>query len=166
MFVEPYHAPYAFKHRYWTGLLLLVRVTVCIISAADVSGDRGTTLLAIGIIAIFLLILVGFRPYKSWPVEVLEIACFANIAGLCLATSVVRECQEVVGYISGTISIVLFLIVLTYHVVTQLFFKTQFGKKFKNRFDRQFNDSKNDEQGNLVTTKDSEEGKTSYILRG
>ena len=24
MFVEPYHAPYAFKHRYWTGLLLLL----------------------------------------------------------------------------------------------------------------------------------------------
>ena len=25
-FIEPYHAPYEFKHRYWTGLLLFVRV--------------------------------------------------------------------------------------------------------------------------------------------
>jgi Trk-type K+ transport system membrane component len=60
MFVEPYHAPYAFKHRYWTGLLLLVRVTAYVISAtdhADVSGDSGIILLAIGIIAIILLIL-------------------------------------------------------------------------------------------------------------
>ena len=58
MFVEPYHAPYAFKHRYWTGLLLLVRVTVYVISAANVSGDRGITLLAIGIVANILLFLV------------------------------------------------------------------------------------------------------------
>ena len=87
MFVEPYYAPYAFKHRYWTGLLLLVRVTIYyIISAADVSGERGITLLAIGIIVIVLLLLVSCRPYKSWPLEVLEIACYTNIAGLCLAT--------------------------------------------------------------------------------
>ena len=59
MFVEPYHAPYAFKHRYWTGLLLFVRVIAHVISAtdhADVSGDRGVTLLAIGIITIILLV--------------------------------------------------------------------------------------------------------------
>ena len=162
MFIEPYHAPYAFKHRYWTGLLLLVRVAIYIVSAADVSGDRGITLLAIGIIAIILLILVSCRPYKSWPVEVLEIGCYANIAGLCLATlyvSKVRKSQEAVGYISGTITLVLLLIVLTYHVVTQLFFKTKLGKKFKKKFNHQLNDSENEEQVSFVTTQDSEEGK-------
>ena len=165
MFVEPYHAPYAFKHRYWTGLLLLVRVIAYVISATDhahVSSDRGITLLAIGIIAIILLVFFSCRPYKSWPVEVLEIICYANIAGLCLATfytSRVGKNQEVVGYISGTISLILFLIVLTYHVVTQLFFKTQLGQRVKNRFIRQFNDSESDEQDDLVTTQDSEEGK-------
>ena len=164
MFVEPYHAPYAFKHRYWTGLLLLVRVTIYIISAADVSGGRGITLLAIGIIVIVLLLLVSCRPYKSWPVEVLEIACYANIAGLCVATLYTSrvgksQLQDAVGYISGTISLLLFLIVLTYHVVTQLFFKTQLGKKFKNRFNRQLNDLENEEQVNFATTQDSEEGK-------
>ena len=51
------------------------------------------------------------------------------------------ESQEIVGYISGTISLILFLIILTYHVVTQLFFKTQLGQRVKNRFIRQFNDS-------------------------
>ena len=165
MFVEPYHAPYAFKHRYWTGLLLLVRVIAYVISAtnyADVSGHRGSTFLAIGIIVIILLVFISCRPYKSWPVEVLEIICYANIAGLCLATfytSRVGKNQEVVGYISGTISLILFLIVLTYHIVTQLFFKTQLGQRVKNRFIRQFNDSESDEQDDLVTTQDSEEGK-------
>ena len=161
MFVEPYHAPYAFKHRYWTGLLLLVRVFVHIISASNVSGDRGITILAIGITVNILLILISCRPYKSWPVEFLEIICYANIIGLCLATlyiSKVGNSQDVVGYISGTITLVLFLIVLTYHVVTQLFLKTQLGKKVKNRLNRQFNDAENEDQVSLVTH-DNEEGK-------
>ena len=161
IFVEPYHAPYAFKHRYWTGLLLLVRVFVLIISAANVSGDRGITILAIGLTVIILLVLVSCRPYKSWPVEFLEIICYANIIGLCLATLYVAKVgnsQGVVGYISGTITLVLFLIVLTYHVVTQLFLKTQLGKKVKNRLNRQFNDAENEDQISLVTH-DNEESK-------
>ena len=79
---------------------------VHIISAANVSGDRGITLLAIGIIAIFLLFLVTCRPYKKWPVELLEAACYANIAGLCLATlyiSKIGKNHDTAGYISGTI---------------------------------------------------------------
>ena len=65
MFVEPNHAPYAFKHRYWAGLLLLVRAIVYTISTADVSiSDRTLTLLAIGIIVFLLTILLcSFRPY-------------------------------------------------------------------------------------------------------
>ena len=63
-----------------------------------------------------------------------------------------------VGYISGIITLVLFLIVLTYHVVTQLFLKTQLGKKVKNRLNRQFSDGENEDQVSLVTH-DREEGK-------
>ena len=161
MFVEPYHAPYAFNHRYWTGLLLLVRVIVQVISAANVSGDREITILAIGITVSILLILVSCRPYKSWQVEVLEIICYANIVVFCLTTlysSKVGNSQDAISYISGTITLLLLLIVLTYHVVTQLFFKTQFGKKLKNRLNRQFSDVENEEQVSFVA-QDSEEGK-------
>ena len=139
-----------------------MRIIVHVISAANVSGDREITLLAIGTIAIILLILVSCRPYKSWPVELLEIICYANIAGLCLATlytSKVGKSQDVAGYISGTISLILFLVILTYHVVTQLFFKTQLGKKLKVKVSQQFNDLENEEQVSFVTTQDSEEGK-------
>ena len=45
MFLEPYHAPYTFKHRYWTGLLLLIRAALYIVSAANVSSDPGVNLL-------------------------------------------------------------------------------------------------------------------------
>ena len=161
IFVEPYHAPYTFKHRYWTGLLLLIRVIVHSISASNVSGDRGITLLAIGIIAIILLFFISCRPYKSWAVEVLEIASYANLAGLSLATfytSQIGKGQEVVSYISGTISLVIFLVILAYHVVTQLTFMIQLRRKLKNRFTQQLDGS--DEEISFVTNQNSEEGKS------
>ena len=53
----------------------------------------------------------------------------------------------------------MFLIIPTYHVVTQLIFKTQLGKNFKKRFNHKLNDSENEEQVSFITTQDSEEGK-------
>ena len=69
------------------------------------------------------------------------------------------ESQEAVGYISETISLILFQIILTYQVVTKLFFKTQLGQRIKKRIIRQLKDSENDEQDDLVTMQDNEEGK-------
>ena len=155
MFVEPNHAPYAFKHRYWAGLLLLVRVIVYIISTADVSSDRTITLLAISIIVFLLTVLVCiFRPYKSKPVLALEVICYANIVCFCIATlyvSKVGKSQDIIAYISGTTSFALFLIILSYHIITQLFFITSLGKKLKNKLiSRQFGGTKREEQVNLV----------------
>ena len=168
MFVEPNHAPYAFKHQYWAGLLLFVRVTVYIISTADVSSDRTITLLAIGIIISFLTILVcSLRPYKSWLVQILEVICYANTLCFCLATfyvSNVEKSQDVIAYISGTISLLLFLIVLSYHVITQLFFATRLGKKLKNKIAQRLNlgSVKTEEQINLVVQDNDEDEPVTY----
>ena len=35
-FIEPLHAPYTRKHRYWTGLLIFARVDVSLISALKI----------------------------------------------------------------------------------------------------------------------------------
>ena len=154
MFVEPNHAPYAFKHRYWAGLLLLVRVIVYVISTADVSTNRTITLLAIGIIVFFLTIMICiFQPYKNWPILGLEVINYANIVCFCFTTfyvSKVGKSQDAIAYISGTISLVLFLIVLSYHVITQLFFATRLGKNLKNKLAQQFGDTETEEQVNLV----------------
>ena len=154
MFVEPNHAPYSIKDRYWAGLLLLVRGIVYIISTADVSSDRTITLLATGIIVFFLTILIcTFQPYKNWPVLGLEVISYANIVCFCFATfyaSKVGKCQDTVAYISGTVSLVLFLTVLSYHIITQLFFATRLGKKLKNKIAQQFGGVKTEEQINLV----------------
>ena len=56
-FLEPYHAPYNFKYRYWTGLLLFIRVLLYTISSANASRDPGINLLAVGITMVGILLL-------------------------------------------------------------------------------------------------------------
>ena len=77
--------------------------------------DHTITLLATRIIVFNLTILVSsFRPYKSWPVQILEVICYANIVCFCFATlyvSKIGKNQDVITYISGITVLVLFLIV-------------------------------------------------------
>lgn len=54
IFLEPYHAPYTAKHRYWTGLLLLVRIMLYIISSLTTSRDPRISIMITGITALLL----------------------------------------------------------------------------------------------------------------
>ena len=159
MFVEPNHAPYAFKHRYWAGLLLLVRAVVYTISTADVSiSDRTLTTFAIGIIIFLLAILFcSFRPYKSRAVQVLELIYYANIVCLCFATFFVSnrtgKSQDMMAYISGTVSLVLFLVILVYHiihVIAHLFFTTRLGKRIRNKSAQHLHGTKTEQEISLI----------------
>ena len=58
-FLESYHAPYTFKHHYWTGLLLVFRIALYLTSAVNVSGDLNVSLFAIIILTSCLLLLKG-----------------------------------------------------------------------------------------------------------
>ena len=78
LFLEPYHAPYTFKHRYWTGLLLLVHAVLYVASAMNVSRDPGVNLLVIGIAMISLVTKYG-SIYGKWPNDVLETTRCINI---------------------------------------------------------------------------------------
>ena len=139
LFMEPYHAPYVFKHRYWTGLLLLIRVVLYIISAANVSGDPSVALLATAVLVSGVLILKClFRSrsaiYKHRPVEFLEISCYVNILWFCLAryhTMERERGQFIVSYVSGGVTLILFLLVVSYHALFELFLKTKLWKKIK-----------------------------------
>ena len=68
-FPEPYHAPYAAKYRYWTGLLLFVRAFLYLISIMnfffDPRVDLVTTILVVGSL-IPLKGVTAKRIYKNW----------------------------------------------------------------------------------------------------
>ena len=128
LFLEPYHAPYAFKYRYWTGLLLLVRVVLYMASALNASGAPGIDLLVTGIVMICLLLFKGYvgihgRVYKKWPIDAIETLCYVNILILSfvsLYTLEAKQNQAAAAYISGTVTLFILLLIVIYHIFTEI----------------------------------------------
>ena len=138
MFLEPYHAPYTFKHRYWTGLLLLVRSIIIIISATNASNDPRINLLAGGITTTSLLLLKGClqgnRIYRKRFIDLVEMTCYVNIALLALTelfTLGGNENRTTAAYISGSVTFALFLLVITIHICTELISRSVVWKYVK-----------------------------------
>lgn len=118
-FIECYHAPYTPKHRYWTGLLLLVRIILVLSAQINTSNDPrialSTIVFIMGII-LFLKGVVGIRVYKDWPLDTLEMLFYFNI--ICFTALTVATDDPTIAYISVCISFTLLLIVILYHVYT------------------------------------------------
>ena len=127
-FIEPYHAPYAFKHRYWTGLLLLARVVLYLVFALNKSGDPRVNLVAISVVPCCLMFLKGLvaRVYKRWIVKAISMTCYLNMALLSISTFFSlenRSTQSVFAFFSGLVVILLLLLVISYHMFTEICLK-------------------------------------------
>ena len=127
-FINTYNAPYTAKHRYWTGLLLFVRVVVYLINAFSVSIDPRITPLFTALIMCSLIMYKTFwmmKMYKNRFLNVMESFVFFNIAVFATVTvytfndldNVRHEVfQTATHYVSiGTI-IILCVVVVLFHV--------------------------------------------------
>ena len=90
-FLEPYHAPYTAKYRYWTGLrlLLLVRVFLCLISDLNFSLDPRVDLMSTIFVVGGLILLKGVtakRVYKNWLLDVIETSIYFNLVAFSALT--------------------------------------------------------------------------------
>ena len=88
-FIDTYHIPHTAKHRYWTGLLLLVRVAVYLISTFTVPVDPRISLLTV-VIAICCLLAYTtsftFRVYKNKLLNAMESFVYLNIVIFSIIT--------------------------------------------------------------------------------
>ena len=120
-FIEPYHAPYTFEQRYWTGLLLFVRVILYVISAVNLTGDPQVSLISVVIVVSLLPVLKSIlakMTYKEKPVDVMETMTYVNIisfAAVTLKTGTTKE-QTIVAYTSVLITMICLLIVILFHL--------------------------------------------------
>ena len=125
-FLDAYHAPYTNKHRYWTGLLLLLRFALFLISAVNVLGDPNINLLAIVSITVAMLTLptiFGTRIYKTWSLGLLETSFIVNLAILAVATFYIHTSggnQNAATFISVEIAFAVFTGIVIYHSVQQI----------------------------------------------
>ena len=122
-FINTYHAPHNSKYRYWTGLLLLVRVVFYITTSVTVSANPQTLPLISGILIAGLLLFKSFftlRVYNNSFVDVVETVLYFNLlvlAGLSQYYFNVNAMkQTAVAYTSTIITIILFIGSICYHV--------------------------------------------------
>ena len=129
--LDPYHAPYKPEHCYWTGLLLLLRCLLLLVSAFNISGEKDSVnllaiLLTVGV-ALAVLVLSG-RVYKSWYLNALELSFLLNLGMLTAATYHVRLVsgdQATLAYISVVVAFLTFVGIITYHINLRMKWKLQ-----------------------------------------
>ena len=120
-FMDSYHAPYKARHRYWPGLLLVVRFILLLVFALNPQQDPSINLLAIlvgtGILQLWAWSSGGV--YKSNYMDALEGSFALNLIILAGSTMYVNHSggnQLAVGYTSVTIALVTFIGILAFQL--------------------------------------------------
>ena len=124
-FMDSYHAPYKAKHRYWPGLLLVLRFGLLLVFAFNPQQDPSINLLAIlvGSAILQLWAWISGGVYRNWCLNALEGSFALNLIILVGATYHVKLSggnQLAVGYTSVTITLVTFIGILVYHIFQQV----------------------------------------------
>ena len=143
-FLEPYHAPYNGKYRYWTGLLLFVRAFLYIIAALNFSLDPRVELMSVILIVGGLILLKGViakRVYKNWLIDIMEVGIYFNLVAFPALTWYNLDFggnQVAVAYTSVMITFILLLVVIVFHVLryTRLYKWSFVKKSFKWTFSK------------------------------
>ena len=123
-FMDSYHAPYKAKHRYWPGLLLVLRFVLLLVFAFQFNPrqDRASiNLLAIlvgtGILVVWAWVSCGV--YRNWCLDALEGSFVLNLIILVGATYYVKHSgrnQLAVGYTSVSIAFATFIGILIFQL--------------------------------------------------
>ena len=129
-FMDSYHAPYKAKHRYWPGLLLVVRLVLLLVFAMNPQQDPSVNLLAIfvgtGILVVWTW--VSGVVYKNWCLNALEGSFALNLIILTASTlyTMYTSCSKrsqlvkgntlAVGYTSVSIALATFIGILGFQL--------------------------------------------------
>lgn len=140
-FMDAYHAPYKFKYRYWTGLLLLARIILYLVASIvqNMFADARINLVFTAILITGICTLRGYMKvntlYRNWFVDILELTFYFNINIFTVATIYVRSYrkgyQNTVANISVGIAIVIFILIVIYHLYVCCLMKLSIWKRFR-----------------------------------
>ena len=121
---DAYTGPYKHKHRYWTGLLLLVRVVVLVIFTLNRSNNPAINLLTIAVMSFTLLTYTSYMGvYKNRLVHFTEIASLANLGLLSVTTFyqlLVDSRPALTTNLSVGVAFVTFIAIVLYHGAQRL----------------------------------------------
>ena len=120
-FMDSYHAPYKARHRYWPGLLLVLRFILLLVFALNPQQDPSINLLAIlvGTGTLQLWALTSGGVYKSNYLNALEGSFALNLiilAGSTMYVNLAGGNQLAVGYTSVTLALVTSIGILAFQL--------------------------------------------------
>ena len=121
-FIDAYHAPYKPKHRYWTGLLLFIRIILNLAVTANTSGNPQYNLLTIIVSTVLLLLLKAYisgNIYKQKQLDWFESTCYFNLlllSLLSLKSIGSHKSQRFVFNFSVSVAFVMTVCILLYHI--------------------------------------------------
>ena len=149
-FFDAYTGPYKTKHRYWTGLLLIVRIILLTSFSLNRSNNPTINLLIIIVFTLSLLVWLFFTGwvYESWFNNCLELFFLYNLSVTSTATLFVlsnNSRSPAVIYTSTGTAFVIFVGIIFYHCQRRLFL-TRAGARMKKSILAIF--SKNNSSGN------------------
>ena len=122
---DAYTGPYKTSHRYWTGLLLLIRACVFLVFSLNTIGDPTINLLTITalVICIFAYLSMVGGVYKQWYLNLIEMIFMMNL-GILSATGLYKVSRDSsilpVTNTSVAIAFVLFIIISFCHAMEQI----------------------------------------------
>ena len=122
---DAYTGPYKHKHRYWIGLMLIIRVIILIVFTVNQTNNPSVNLLAIAVIAITLLAYLSYigGVYTNWLHNILEIVFLLNIGLLSGATFYLLFNDSTASAaikISAGAAFITFSLIALYHCFQQL----------------------------------------------
>ena len=131
---DAYTGPYKFKHRYWVGLLLLVRVCLFLVFSLNTYGDPTINLLAIiaCMFTLFAYLSIIGGVYKLWWINLIESAFIMNL-GLLSAAGLYKVAASVaitpiITSTSTGVAFVLLVAIVSYHLAAKIS-QTKCGKE-------------------------------------
>ena len=122
---DAYTGPYKDRHRYWTGLLLLVCTVLFLIFSMNIRASPNLNLLAIivTVLLLFMHLAAAGGVYKTWYLNIIEYSFFLNLGILASATlytsTVTGQGQIPVVYTSVSFAFALFIVIIVLHILTK-----------------------------------------------
>ena len=136
--LDAYQGPYTVKMRYWTGLLLLLRLIILTAIAFNVTGNQAINLLIIIVIVLVLMIfyivlLMWFeieQLYRNKFSNILELFYFSVLLFHAIFALYFRTNPVALTYIMVGSSLLLFLLIILYHCYHACY-NSRIGKAIK-----------------------------------
>ena len=120
---DAYAVPFKDKYRFWTGMLLLIRTLLIILFTINYAGSVEVNLLINSLVSCALLIAQSNGIYKKWPCNFLEAFFYGQLIGFSAGSAYARHKNydvTIVADTSITLTLIVFLAVLGYHIVNRI----------------------------------------------